>query len=191
MCPIPLEVQRWRAEPAPALMATVFSRGEKDHTQGISGQGSYNDRRWTWMLWWMTEVEGNGCRWPSWSLRDRWGGTSRMKRQSSREREKETEELAHRPWGRTQKIQQVEGADSQAVTRPMFLKLKGAQVVECGFWSRWIESYQSFNQGSYKVWCLLSKDQFGLYVENESYKTKSRVSVIPLSWRELTTDVIA
>jgi len=39
-----------------------------------------------------------------------------------------------------------------------------------------LESYQSFNQGSYKVWCLFSKDQFDLYVENESYETKSRMS---------------
>ena len=54
-----------------------------------------------------------------------------------------------------------------------------------------LESYQSFNQGSYKVWCLFSKDQFDLCVENESYETKSRGSIIPLSWCEFTIDVIA
>lgn len=54
-----------------------------------------------------------------------------------------------------------------------------------------LESYQSFNRGSYKVWCSLSKDQFDLHVENESYETKSRGSIIPLSRFELTIGVIA
>ena len=145
---------------------TQYSHEERKTTHGIGGQGSYNDRRWTWML----------CEWLRSKEMDVGGQaeacvTDEEEQAVRKDRvpERETEELAHRPWGRTQKIQQVEGADSQAVTRPVLLKLKGAQVVECGFWSRWIESYQSFNPGSHKVWCLLSKDQFGLYVENESW----------------------
>lgn len=51
-------------------------------------------------------------------------------------------------------------------------------------------SYQSFRQGSYRIWCMFSKDHSDLYVENEWHETKSRISIIPLLWCELIADII-